>query len=59
MTVRHGHWIGGKAQAPSSGTYLPTSDPRTGQPGDMIAAGSPVDTLHEYAQTKTISLSLL
>lgn len=43
MIVRHGHWIGGKAHAPSSGAYLATTDPRTGQPGDMIAAGDSID----------------
>jgi aldehyde dehydrogenase (NAD+) len=43
VTDRHEHWIGGKAQAPASGVYLPTTDPRTRTPGDMIAAGSSVD----------------
>ncbi|TCJ32853.1 aldehyde dehydrogenase [Parafrankia sp. BMG5.11] len=43
MTVRHDHWIGGKAAAPAGGSYLPTLDPSTREPGDEIAAGSPVD----------------
>ena len=43
MPVRHDHWIGGKADAPAGGTYLPTIDPTTRQAGDEIAAGSAAD----------------
>ncbi|HEY8527608.1 MAG TPA: aldehyde dehydrogenase family protein [Acidimicrobiales bacterium] len=43
MSVRHDHWIGGKAVEPATGTYLPTLDPATRQPGDEIAAGSAAD----------------
>jgi aldehyde dehydrogenase (NAD+) len=41
--VRHDHWIGGKAQEPASGAYLPTLDPSTRLPGDEVAAGSSAD----------------
>jgi len=43
MPVRHNHWIGGKADEPTSGAYLPTLDPVTRQPGDEVAAGSSAD----------------
>ncbi|HEY6534069.1 MAG TPA: aldehyde dehydrogenase family protein [Acidimicrobiales bacterium] len=43
MTVRHDHWIGGKAVEPASGGYLGTLDPRTRRPGDEIAAGTADD----------------
>jgi acyl-CoA reductase-like NAD-dependent aldehyde dehydrogenase len=43
VPVRHDHWIGGKAQAPASGSYLATLDPTTRQPGDEVAAGSAAD----------------
>jgi aldehyde dehydrogenase (NAD+) len=43
MRVRHEHWIGGKAEAPAGGAYLPTLDPATRQPGDEIAAGRAAD----------------
>src|SRR5689334_8069 len=43
MVVRHDHWIGGKPEPPAGGSYLPTLDPRTRQPGDEIAAGSEAD----------------
>jgi aldehyde dehydrogenase (NAD+) len=43
MHVRHQHWIGGKAEAPAGGAYLPTIDPATRRPGDEIAAGGAAD----------------
>lgn len=43
MAVRHDHWINGRATPPSSGSYLPTLNPRTRQHDDEIAAGSPAD----------------
>lgn len=43
MSVRHHHWIGGKAVAPTSGTYLATIDPATRRFGDEIAAGTAAD----------------
>ena len=43
MVLRHEHWIGGKAEPPANGAYLPTTDPRTREPGDQIAAGSERD----------------
>jgi acyl-CoA reductase-like NAD-dependent aldehyde dehydrogenase len=43
MTVRHDHWIDGKAERPAGGTYLPTLDPATRRPGDEVAAGSAAD----------------
>ena len=43
MGVRHEHWINGRAEAPSSGNYLPTTDPTTRLPADEIAAGSALD----------------
>jgi Aldehyde dehydrogenase family len=90
---RHEHWIGGKPVEPVGGTYLPTLDPATREPGDDIAAGSAADVdlagqvtvnggaltietpfggfkpsgygrekgleaLHEYAQAKSVNLSL-
>jgi len=42
-TGRHDHWIGGKAEAPASGAYLPTVDPATRRPGDEVAAGDATD----------------
>jgi aldehyde dehydrogenase (NAD+) len=41
--VRHQHWIGGKAEGPTTGAYLPTLDPVTRHPGDEVAAGSSAD----------------
>ncbi len=43
MTVRHDHWIDGRAVPPAGGAYLGTLDSRTRQPGDEIAAGSAPD----------------
>ena len=43
MPGRHEHWIGGKTTAPSSGRYLPTSDPTTRAAGDEVAAGTAAD----------------
>jgi acyl-CoA reductase-like NAD-dependent aldehyde dehydrogenase len=43
MTVRHDHWIGGKAAVPASGVYLATLDPRTRRSGDEVAAGTADD----------------
>jgi aldehyde dehydrogenase (NAD+) len=43
MSVRHDHWIGGEAVPPTSGSYLPTLDPRTRRPGDEVAAGSAIE----------------
>ena len=43
MTVRHDHWIGGKAAEPASGRYLGTLDPRTRRSGAEIAAGNADD----------------
>jgi acyl-CoA reductase-like NAD-dependent aldehyde dehydrogenase len=43
VIVRHDHWIGGRAEPPASGAYLPTIDPTSRQPGDQIAAGSAPD----------------
>jgi aldehyde dehydrogenase (NAD+) len=43
MSVRHDHWIGGRSAPPAEGSYLPTLDPRTRQPGDEVAAGSAHD----------------
>jgi aldehyde dehydrogenase (NAD+) len=40
---RHDHWIGGKAEEPAGGEYLPTIDPVTRSPGDEIAAGTAAD----------------
>ena len=40
MGVRHDHWIGGKPEEPSGGSYLPTLDPATRRPGDEVAAGT-------------------
>jgi aldehyde dehydrogenase (NAD+) len=41
--TRHDHWIGGRAVTPTSGTYLPTLDPTTCQPGHEVAAGGLAD----------------
>ncbi|MEU6354363.1 aldehyde dehydrogenase family protein [Streptomyces sp. NPDC047072] len=41
--MRHGHWIGGRAEEPANRSYLPTLDPATGLPGDEVAAGSAPD----------------
>ncbi|SEF56349.1 aldehyde dehydrogenase (NAD+) [Thermomonospora echinospora] len=49
MTVRHDHWIGGRATEPVSGAYLPTLDPATRRPGDEIAAGSQADVERSVA----------
>jgi acyl-CoA reductase-like NAD-dependent aldehyde dehydrogenase len=43
VSVRHEHWIAGKADAPATGRYLPTIDPTNRRPGDEIAAGSTAD----------------
>lgn len=43
MNTRHDHWINGRAEPPSSGTYLSTLNPTTRQPGDEIAAGNAAD----------------
>ena len=43
MATRHDHWIGGKADAPAGGAYLPTIDPATRRPGDEVAAGDAAD----------------
>src|SRR5262245_25338865 len=43
MPARHDHWIGGKAEPPAGGAYLPTVDPTTRRPGDEIAAGTAAD----------------
>lgn len=43
MGVRHHHWIGGGAEEPAGGAYLPTVDPSTRLPGDEIAAGTAPD----------------
>jgi aldehyde dehydrogenase (NAD+) len=53
MRVRHDHWIGGKAEAPAGGSYLPTRDPRTRQPGDDIAAGSEADVARAVSVAST------
>jgi acyl-CoA reductase-like NAD-dependent aldehyde dehydrogenase len=43
VTVRHEHFVGGKAVAPVGGRYLSTIDPRTRAAGDQIAAGTAED----------------
>ena len=43
MTERHDHWIDGKALEPASGKYLPTLNPATNSPGDLVAAGTAAD----------------
>ena len=43
MSLRHDHWIAGKAEAPAGGAYLPTIDPATRQPGDEVARGTAAD----------------
>lgn len=40
---RHDHWIDGRACAPSSGDYLPTDEPLTGQPWAELARGDAAD----------------
>jgi acyl-CoA reductase-like NAD-dependent aldehyde dehydrogenase len=46
MPARHQHWVGGKPHAPADGSYLPTMNPATAQPGESIAAGNDVDVNH-------------
>jgi aldehyde dehydrogenase (NAD+) len=43
MTVRHDHWIAGRAVPPAGGGYLPTLDPASCSPGDEIASGTAAD----------------
>jgi len=43
VATRHDHWIGGKADAPAGGAYLPAIDPATRRPGDEVAAGDAAD----------------
>ena len=43
MGVRRDHWIGGKPEEPSGGSYLPTLDPAARRPGDEVAAGTAAD----------------
>ena len=43
MPARHDHWIGGKAEPPARGAYLPTIDLTTRRPDDGIAAGTEAD----------------
>jgi acyl-CoA reductase-like NAD-dependent aldehyde dehydrogenase len=37
------HWIDGASSAPSTGTYLPTDNPYTGEVWAMVARGNPAD----------------
>jgi aldehyde dehydrogenase (NAD+) len=41
--TRYEHWIDGRAQPPAGGSYLPTTDPATGEPGVEVAAGTAPD----------------
>jgi acyl-CoA reductase-like NAD-dependent aldehyde dehydrogenase len=43
MPARHDHWIGGKAEPPAGGAYLPAIDPTTRRAGDEVAAGTAAD----------------
>jgi aldehyde dehydrogenase (NAD+) len=45
MPARYDHWIGGKAEPPITGSYLPTVDPVTRQSGDEVAAGTAGDVV--------------
>ncbi|MBX6387388.1 MAG: aldehyde dehydrogenase [Frankia sp.] len=40
---RYDHWIAGRWQPPAEGSYLPTTNPATREPGDEVAAGSAAD----------------
>ena len=40
---QHLHWIDGKRTAPTTGDFIPTLDPMTGQPWAEIARGSAAD----------------
>jgi aldehyde dehydrogenase (NAD+) len=43
MRTRLSHWINGKEVEPAGGSYLPTINPTTREPGDEVAAGTAAD----------------
>lgn len=49
MRDRFDHWIGGKAEAPASGEYLPTNNPANRQPGPGVARGNDDDVSRAVA----------